>query len=94
MTEFRIVCDHVRTDKKGNSRVFEARHPMGETGNTIQVTYKTREEAEISMEMLKKYGEAYERNQTAQAAKHPDLYSTITRQVNYRIQSREVTEWR
>lgn len=94
MTEFRIVCDHVRTDKKGHSWVFEARYPIGETGNTIQATCKKREEAENWMERLKKYGEAYERYQTAQAAIYPDLYSTITRQVNYRIQSREVTEWR
>ena len=93
MTEYRIVCDHVRTDNAGRSWVLEARHPLGATGNTVNSIFRDKEEAEHQMEKYKEYGKAYELRSEMMAATYPKLYSTIIRQINYRIQSREVTDW-
>ena len=93
MTEYRIVCDHVRTDNKGHAWVLEARHPIGKTGSPISTVFKDFDEAERCLEKYKGYGEAYEKSRVEMATRYPGLYDTIIRQINYRIQRREVTDW-
>ena len=93
MTEFRVMCDHVKVDKKGRSWIEQARRPIGRTGQTLTTVFKDKAEAEKCLEKWEQSGKAYEENRIEMAQRFPDLYTTIIHQTNYRVQSREVTDW-
>lgn len=83
MTEYRVVCDMKVTYQNGKSEVAEGIPPVDERGRLDRSTFDTPETADFWLTHAK------ERYAQRTIWGHDKI-----RQYNFRIQSREVTDWR
>lgn len=93
MKEYRIVCDQVRTDTKGRSWTTFEQYPIGLHGNALMSVFHKKADAEIVLKQWKLFGKEFERNCEEDNKRYPSICTTIIHQLNYRVQSREVTNW-
>lgn len=94
MKEYRVVCDveHLKPDGTV-SHTSRASAPYGTNGLCGRHVFDTREKAQEFMQDAIGWGNVYCARESAMREKYPQLYS-ITRIRNYRIQCRNVTEWK
>lgn len=83
MKEYRVVCDRKETYQNGKSEVAEGTPPVDERGRLDHSTFDTPETADYWLTYAK---ERYAQRTTWGPNK--------IRQCNFRIQEREVTDWR
>lgn len=87
------MCDQVKTDAIGRSWFIENRYPLGSCGNPLTTVFKQKDEAETALEKWKQHGMAFELKCNEINARFPNLNEIVIHQLNYRIQSREVSNW-
>ncbi len=90
--EYRIVCDRVDVDAKGHSLVITEVRPINESGQIITTVFTDKENAEMAKVRYEAFGKTYEEKSKANMLAYPSLFRA-RHQYNYRIQSREVTDW-
>ena len=88
------MCDQVRTDSVGRSWIETARYPIGSHGNHLTTVFRDKEDAEAKLVQWEQYGKEFEESRIEMNKRFPKLAETIIHQVNYRIQSRDVTDWK
>ena len=94
MKEYRIVCDIVRTKQNGQEITRMEQYPYGSSGSTIgHHPFHDKSEAEAYLEQYIEWGKEYIRKVDNDRKYYPDLYEKIELK-NYKIMSREVTEWK
>ena len=92
MKEYRIMCDRVDVDAKGHSFVITEVRPLSESGQILTTVFTDKAEAELAKVRYEAFGDAYEEKSKANMLAYPSLFRA-RHQYNYRIQSREVTDW-
>jgi len=94
MKEYRIVCDIVRTNQNGLEITKAEQYPYGSSGATIgHHPFHDKSEAKIYLEKYIEWGKEFIRKEEINRKHYPDLYEKIELK-NYKIMSREVTEWK
>lgn len=93
MKEYRVVCDvsvYVDNELK---RVVKESAPYSSTGICQRREFNTYEEAYDYMEKVTIWSAEFMKKQERNNKAYPDLCTTLHQIYNYRIQSREVSEW-
>ena len=93
MKEYRVICDIQHTSAKGEKHFHEGVTPFGQNGIGHQRILKTKEEARDYMARCIENGKIFIRKEDEMRKHYPDLIDTYEFS-NYRIQCREVTEWK
>jgi len=94
MKEYKIVCDIIRTNNRGEVRTIEGTRPYGTNGSALGIhPYKTKAEAKKQLKKYIEWGKEYIRKTELQRSHYPDIYEKMEL-TNYRILSREVTPWK
>lgn len=92
MKEYRIMCDRVDADANGRSFVITEVRPLSESGQILTTVFTDKAEAELAKARYEAFGKVYEEKSKANMLAHPSMFCAW-HQYNYRIQSREVTDW-
>lgn len=94
MKEYRVVCDVAHLNKDGSvSRLVQASNPYSPHGLCSSHVFRTKAQAEKYKKDVIEWGMQFCEQEAKMRGRYPDLYS-VTKITNYRIQTRNVTEWK
>ena len=92
MKEYRVRCEWVEIKNDGKETRRMA-YPINEYGSSILTTFKSYEDAYSACEKYRAYAAKYEKHNAEMRKHYPKLYMNEIRFDNFRIETREVTEW-
>lgn len=91
--EYRICCDRTIVFSDGNRQVIKS-WPVNVSGNLVRVTYETQDKAEKDLAKYKTFADKYANHIEAMIARYPDFYPLREMFDNFRVEYREVSNWR
>ncbi len=91
MKEYKIVCTIDQFDGYGKKYHYETSSPILSGSNRMRSITTDRKEAERLLAEAERKGKEFEEWTRDMAETYKDTF--VTTQSNYRIMSREVTEW-
>ena len=90
--EYRVRCERIETDRNGKVKRLDS-YPVSKAGSFLTTTFKTYQDAFSACERYRAYAAEYAMHCKRIRKNNPELYPKDVRFDNFRVETRDVTDW-